>query len=107
MTKDWTGNKNSIYKCLGASNHTEEERETNDYYATDPSAIDDLLKHEKFNNKIWECAVGEGHLDARLEELGHHVIASDLHRYATRCVTACKARHTHQGLLYEGGIQGS
>lgn len=36
MTKDWTGNKNSIYKCLGASNHTEEERETNDYYANRP-----------------------------------------------------------------------
>ena len=78
MNKDWTGNKNSIYKCLGASNHTEEERETNDYYATDPSAIDDLLAVEKFSNDIWEPAVGEGHLAARLEELGHHVIASDL-----------------------------
>jgi hypothetical protein len=31
--KDWTGNKNSIYKTLGASNHTEKEREENDFYA--------------------------------------------------------------------------
>ena len=25
--KDWTGNANSIYKTLGASNHTEDERQ--------------------------------------------------------------------------------
>ena len=41
--KDWTGNKNSIYKTLGASNYTDKERENNDYYATDPIAIDVLL----------------------------------------------------------------
>ena len=34
---DWTGNGNSIYKTLGASNHTENEREANDYYATEPN----------------------------------------------------------------------
>jgi len=28
--KDWTGNKNSIFKTLGASSHTEKEREEND-----------------------------------------------------------------------------
>jgi len=37
--KDWTGNNNSIYKTLGASNHTDEDREVNDYYATEPKAI--------------------------------------------------------------------
>ena len=37
--KDWTGNKNSIFKTLGASNHTEKERQNEDYYATDPEAI--------------------------------------------------------------------
>ena len=36
MTKDWTGNSNSIYKTLGASNHTDKERQNEDYYATDP-----------------------------------------------------------------------
>mgnify|MGYP007056014145 CR=1 FL=1 len=25
--KDWTGNKNSVYKTLGASNHTDKERQ--------------------------------------------------------------------------------
>ena len=32
---DWTGNGNSIYKTLGATNHTENEREANDYYYSD------------------------------------------------------------------------
>ena len=36
MGKDWTGNGKSIFTTLGASNHTEKEREINDYYATDP-----------------------------------------------------------------------
>lgn len=32
MAKDWMGNMNSVWKTLGASNHTEKERETDDYY---------------------------------------------------------------------------
>lgn len=76
--KDWDGNKNSIYKTLGASNHTEKDREENDYYATDPKAIDILLSVEKFDNFIWEPACGEGHLSKRLEELGYNVFSTDL-----------------------------
>jgi len=77
--KDWTGNKNSIYKTLGASNHTDKEREDNDYYATDPKAIDKLLSVETLCHNLWECACGEGHLSKRLIELGHkNVISTDL-----------------------------
>ena len=54
MTKDWTGNSNSIYKTLGASNHTDKERQNEDYYATDPKAADLLLELEKFSPNIWE-----------------------------------------------------
>lgn len=54
--KDWTGNKNSIFKTLGASNHTDQEREKYDYYATSPIAAELLLKEETFSKKIWECA---------------------------------------------------
>ena len=39
MGKDWTGNGKSIFTTLGASNHTEKEREINDYYATDPCLL--------------------------------------------------------------------
>jgi hypothetical protein len=76
--KDWTGSNASIFKQLGASNHTEEYRELNDFYATEPSAIDDLIKVETLNKNIWECAVGEGHLANRLQELQYTVYGSDI-----------------------------
>lgn len=75
--KDWTGNRNSIFTTLGASNHTDKEREVNDYYATDPIAIDALVKAYTLPKKIWECACGEGHLARRLTELGYDVVATD------------------------------
>lgn len=76
--KDWTGNENSVWKTLGASNHTENEREQDDYYATDPEAIDKLLTVEIPNKQIWECAAGEGHLAERLKEKGYDVYATDI-----------------------------
>lgn len=75
---DWKGNKHSIYVTLGASNHTEQERELNDYYATEPKAIDLLLTKEKPNHNIWECACGEGHLSKRLMEKGYNVVSTDI-----------------------------
>ena len=78
MSKDWTGNQNSIYKTLGASNHTDKERETNDYYATEPKALELLLELETFNKNVWECACGEGHLSQVLMSRGYNVISSDL-----------------------------
>ena len=78
--KDWTGNKNSIFKTLGASNHTDKERENDDYYATDPIAIDVLIKDGGvvFDKNIWECSCGEGHLSERLKEYGYNVRSTDL-----------------------------
>ena len=67
-----------VFKSLGASNHTENEREKNDYYATDPVAIDELLKKETLNYNVWECACGGLHLSNRLKELGYNVRTSDL-----------------------------
>lgn len=67
-SKDWTGNKASVYKTLAASNHSSSEREKNDFYATDPKAIDLLLEKEKFSDLIWEPACGQGHLSKRLEQ---------------------------------------
>jgi hypothetical protein len=78
MTKDWTGNSNSIYKTLGASNHTDKERQNEDYYATDPKAADLLLELETFSLNIWECACGEGHLSKVFEKAGHIVKSTDL-----------------------------
>lgn len=78
MSKDWTGNRNSIFKSLASSNHSEVEREENDFYATDPKAIELLLEKEPFNKTVWECACGEGHLSKVLESKGYNVISSDL-----------------------------
>ena len=33
MSKDWTSNNKSIYTCIGATNHSDNEIEANDYYA--------------------------------------------------------------------------
>jgi hypothetical protein len=53
-------------------------REENDYYATDPKAIDLLLQHEVFNRNILECACGEGNLSEALKEYGYNVFSTDL-----------------------------
>ena len=75
---DWVGNGNSVYKTLGASNHTDKEREKDDYYATDPIAIDKLLTVERPNENVWECACGAGHLSERLKERGYNVLSTDI-----------------------------
>ena len=78
MSKDWIGNQNSIYTTLGASNHTDKDRETNDYYATKPKALELLLKLEDFSPYVWECACGEGHLSEVLKSHGYKVKSSDI-----------------------------
>ena len=76
--KDWVGNSKSIYMTLGASNHTDKEREQNDYYATEPKALELLLELERFNPYVWECACGEGHLSEVLKANGYNVRSSDI-----------------------------
>lgn len=78
MSKDWTGNQKSIYTTLGASNHTDKERESNDYYATEPKALELLLELEKFWPYVWECACGEGHLSEVLKSHDYDVKSSDI-----------------------------
>lgn len=83
MNKDWTGNKATTFVQLGASNHSEKERQNNDYYATDPNTLllllEQLKKDDiKLHNNIWECAYGEGHLSKILEQKGYKVWSTDL-----------------------------
>lgn len=78
QTKDWTGNRSTAFVVLGASNHSLGEREQDDFYATQPSAIDDLFAVEQFSSHIWEPACGEGHLSKRMVELGKTVHSTDL-----------------------------
>lgn len=81
--KDWTGNKNSTWATLAASNHSNIDREVNDYYATVPKALElflDKLKEDEIelHHQIWECACGEGHLSRVLKNKGYDVCSTDL-----------------------------
>ena len=73
MEKDWTGNKNSTFSTLGASNHSNYERAERDFYATSPVAIKELYnkywEEVGFSNSIWECSCGNGHLVKGLQEI--------------------------------------
>lgn len=68
----------NVFSTVGASNHSVKEREQNDYYATDPVALELLLQKEQFSKNIWECACGEGHLSRVLEKNGYHTYSTDL-----------------------------
>ncbi|MFR0509768.1 NAD(P)-dependent oxidoreductase [Limosilactobacillus reuteri subsp. suis] len=71
-------------KVIASSNYAlivggnSSNREENDYYATPPRAIDDLLSMVRLDEKIWEPACGGGHLSSRLKERGYRVYSSDL-----------------------------
>jgi hypothetical protein len=53
-------------------------REKNDYYATDPRAMEDLLQQETFHPDIWEPACGEGNLSEVLKKHGYNVYSTDI-----------------------------
>lgn len=68
----------AIFRNLGASNHSEGERQAEDYYATDPKAAELLLEVIPELNNIWECACGEGHLAKVFDKTRKLVRATDL-----------------------------
>ena len=76
--RDWSGSSQSVFKTLGASNHCEDERQIEDYYATDPEAVEMLLDREEFDHTIWEPACGGGHISRVLESHGYDVVSTDL-----------------------------
>lgn len=78
MSKDMIGNKKSTFVTLGASSHSDNERQREDYYATEPKAVEELLKIETFCDSILEPACGEGHISEVLKRNGYHVVSRDL-----------------------------
>ena len=78
MNKDWTGNRNSVFKTLGASNHTDRERQNEDFYATDPVATEWLLKLENIHDVVIDNSVGEGDLMFPIIKSGRKVIGFDI-----------------------------
>lgn len=76
--KDWAGNKRSTYVTLGASNHSDHERQAEDFYATEPKAVEMLMELETFSGRVWEPACGAGHISEVLKAHGYEVRSSDL-----------------------------
>ena len=76
--KDWTGGNASVFKALGATNHSDSDRASEDFYATDPVAIDALKSKVNLPHFILEPACGRGDLSERLKELGHKVWSYDI-----------------------------
>ena len=76
--KDWEGNSQSVFRAIGASNHSERQREQHDFYTTEPKAAHLLLNEEAFAPVIWECACGQGHLSKVFERAGYSVRSTDL-----------------------------
>ncbi len=68
---------------LGASNHSVTDRESNDFYATEPRAVEKLLSVLKrdgvrLSDPLWEPACGQGHISKVLDEAGYEVRSTDL-----------------------------
>ena len=94
--KDWKGNSNSAHAAIAAHRGGGKSmRQEDDFYATDPRAIEALfnapcfshtqvtelyLKHAKNDPYFyfWEPAAGNGNLSNWLRNNGYHTIASDL-----------------------------
>ena len=94
-----TNNSKSAFVTNGASNHSTTERETNDFYATDPKALELLLDIEEFDPYVWECACGEGHLSEVLKKRGYIVKSTDLidRGYGEGGVDFLQTHETHNG----------
>ena len=72
--KDWTGNAQAVH----AVNQRSADAQPDDYYATDPKAVELLLQNETFEGPIWEPACGEGHISKVLDAHGYELFSSDL-----------------------------
>ena len=76
--RDWSGNARAIFTCNGARNFALEDRQSEDFYATEPKAVKELLERESFSNTVLEPCVGMGHIAKVLIGGGYKCIVSDI-----------------------------
>ena len=72
---------NEKYNRIYGGGRKSGERIKNDFYATEPLAIElaqDMFKETKLNKRVWECACGDGNISEVLLKLGYNVKSSDL-----------------------------
>lgn len=72
--------KQKVFSTLGASSHSKDEREKDDFYRTDPIAAECLIRlmGDELPQNIWECACGDGALAEVFKKHGYQVKATDL-----------------------------
>jgi hypothetical protein len=64
---------------MGANNHTTVEREKDDFYATPPLAVKELINNlQLFNTNIREPCCGMNHITNILREKNYNVRTSDI-----------------------------
>lgn len=68
----------SVFRSIGANNHSNSERQPEDFYATDPLAAMLLLDIVPELDNIWECACGQGHLAKVFANQGKLFKATDI-----------------------------
>lgn len=87
MEKEWNGNSRAACYCYAVKKkNSDSVREQDDFYATDPKALQMLLKaapdifyiYREMGWKIWEPACGNGNLSKCLQENGFVVLSTDL-----------------------------
>ena len=93
--KEWKGNSNSAHAAIAAHRGGGKSmRQEDDFYATDPRAIEALFNAPCYSHTqaiewlkrgnaypyfyIWECAAGNGNLSNWLRANCYNVVASDL-----------------------------
>ena len=77
--REYKGSIKSVYVTMGARNGAKDaDRQSEDFYATEPKAIHELCKVEKFSHIVLEPACGMGHMVDALEEHGYTVLRSDI-----------------------------
>lgn len=88
--KEWKGNSNSAHAAIAAHRGGKTMRQEDDFYATDPIAVEKLLDNcsdylssyfrdmQFMNYSIWECACGNGNLVHALRNRGYAVLATNI-----------------------------
>lgn len=83
MGKDWTGNQQTQFACMGASNFSTHDRAERDLYTTNQVDFIRFLSAlgrdgVEIKNPVYECAAGLGHLVEILLCLNYDVVSTDI-----------------------------
>lgn len=70
--------KNNMFTLIGATAHGTEDREQNDFYATEPKATELLLEKQTFMHDVLEPCAGGGDMTKILQQHGYNVTSSDI-----------------------------